>query len=101
MPLVFYSVPLLLVVATLGIVTRQASSSIIPTDMKRPSSSSASIFDDGNDSGNSNSVNLRKNDDSHLRLYYKSNLPGHTISHELEHRLIKNPNYQLNDRVNN
>lgn len=43
---------------------------------------------------------LRKNDDSHLRLYYKSNSPGRTISHELEHRFIKNPNnYQYNHRL--
>lgn len=34
------------------------------------------------------------NDDSHLRLYYKANSPGRTVSHELEHRLIKNPAYQ-------
>lgn len=37
---------------------------------------------------------LRKNDDSHLRLFYKSNSPDRSISHEMEHRLLKNPNIQ-------
>lgn len=33
-----------------------------------------------------------KNDDSaHFRLYYKSDSPGRSLSHELEHRYIKNP----------
>lgn len=36
----------------------------------------------------------KNNDDSHLRLYYKANSPGRSVSHELEHRLIKNPAYQ-------
>jgi hypothetical protein len=42
---------------------------------------------------------LRKNDDAHIRLFYKSNAPGRSVSHELEHRFIKNPNYQYNERV--
>jgi len=37
-----------------------------------------------------------KNDGSHIRLYYKSNSPDRSISHELEHRLVKNPTYQFN-----
>jgi hypothetical protein len=65
--------------------------------VKRPSSVgsggvSAGTFDDPNDG-------LRKNDDSHLRLFYKSNSPGRTVSHELEHRFIKNPSFQFNQRL--
>ena len=37
---------------------------------------------------------VEKNDDSHLRLYYKSNSPSQSISHELEHRFVKSPNYR-------
>lgn len=42
---------------------------------------------------------LRKSDDSHLRLFYKSNSPERSISHELEHRLLKNPNIQYMSRI--
>lgn len=57
------------------------------------SGSGSSPFEDSSES-------LRKNDDSHLRLYYKSNSPERSVSHELEHRYIKNPNYnQYNHRV--
>ncbi|CAF1028254.1 unnamed protein product [Brachionus calyciflorus] len=41
---------------------------------------------------------LRKNDDAHLRLFYKSNSQGRSVSHELEHRLVKNPEFQFNQR---
>jgi hypothetical protein len=44
----------------------------------------------------SSNVVSNKNDGSHLRLYYKSNSPDRSISHELEHRLVKNPTYQFN-----
>jgi hypothetical protein len=52
--------------------------------------SSQSIFDDNK---------FGKNDDAHLRLFYKSNAPGQTVSHELEHRFVKNPNFQYNERL--
>ncbi|RNA29815.1 hypothetical protein BpHYR1_029248 [Brachionus plicatilis] len=42
---------------------------------------------------------LRKNDDSHLRLFYKSNTPDRSISHEMEHRLMKNPNIEYVNRI--
>lgn len=48
-----------------------------------------STSDDSDDS-----LMKKPNDDSHLRLYYKSNSPGRSVSHELEHRFIKNPVYQ-------
>lgn len=40
-------------------------------------------------------VNRNKLNDpnSHFRLYYKSNSPGRSIKHELEHRFYKNPSY--------
>ena len=44
----------------------------------------------------STNVANNKNDGSHIRLYYKSNSPDRSISHELEHRLVKNPTYQFN-----
>ena len=44
--------------------------------------------------------NTEKNDDSHLRLYYKSNSPSQSISHELEHRFVKSPNYRFDQRIN-
>jgi len=37
-----------------------------------------------------------KNDNSHFRLFYKSNSPGRSIKHEMEHRFYKNPNFQMN-----
>jgi hypothetical protein len=40
----------------------------------------------------------RKNDDTHFRLYYKSNSPGRSLSHELEHRYLKNPNALFQQR---
>lgn len=40
-----------------------------------------------------------KNDDAHLRLYYKSNTPDRSISHEMEHRLVKNPVFQYNQQA--
>jgi hypothetical protein len=40
-------------------------------------------------------------DDSHLRLYYKSNSPGQSISHELEHRYVKSPNYKFTEDTTN
>ncbi len=42
--------------------------------------------------------NDRKVDDSHFRLYYKSNSPGRSLSHELEHRYFKNPSNSLKNR---
>ena len=41
------------------------------------------------------SSNENRNDDTHFRLYYKSNSPGRSLSHELEHRYYKNPNNLL------
>ena len=41
----------------------------------------------------------RKNDNAHFRLYYKSNSPGRSVKHELEHRYFKNPNYMPNQRT--
>ena len=38
----------------------------------------------------------RKNDNAHFRLYYKSNSPGRSVKHELEHRYFKNPNTMPN-----
>ena len=43
--------------------------------------------------------NSENKDDSHLRLYYKSNSPSQSISHELEHRYVKSPNYRFNQDV--
>ena len=40
-------------------------------------------------------------DDSHLRLYYKSNSPSQSISHELEHRYVKSPNYKFTQETSN
>ena len=40
-------------------------------------------------------------DDSHLRLYYKSNSPSQSISHELEHRYVKSPNYRFSQETAN
>jgi hypothetical protein len=40
-------------------------------------------------------------DDSHLRLYYKSNSPSQSISHELEHRYVKSPNYRFSQETTN
>ncbi len=37
--------------------------------------------------------NQLDNDDAHFRLYYKSNSPGRSVKHELEHRFYKNPNF--------
>ena len=42
--------------------------------------------------------NDRKVDDSHFRLYYKSNSPGRSLSHELEHRYFKNPSNSIKNR---
>lgn len=53
-------------------------------------SSASTNNQDPNDEGIKKSVN----DDSHLRLYYKVNSPGRSVSQELEHRIVKNPNYQ-------
>lgn len=53
-------------------------------------SSASTNSQDPNDEAIKKSVN----DDSHLRLYYKVNSPGRSVSQELEHRIVKNPNYQ-------
>ena len=37
----------------------------------------------------------QRNDGSHFRLFYKSNTPERSISHQLEHRYFKNPNSNL------
>ncbi len=34
-----------------------------------------------------------KNDDGHFRLFYKSNAPGRSVKHEMEHIFYKNPNF--------
>lgn len=34
----------------------------------------------------------QRNDGAHFRLFYKSNTPERSISHQLEHRYFKNPN---------
>lgn len=36
-------------------------------------------------------TSAEKNDDSHFRLFYKSNSPGRSVKHEMEHRFYKNP----------
>ena len=46
----------------------------------------------------SSNVATNKNDGSHIRLYYKSNSPDRSISHELEHRSVKPPPYHPNNR---
>ena len=66
------------------------SSSSPPSSSSSSNNPSAGLFDDDS---------IRKNDDAHIRLFYKSNAPGRSVSHELEHRFIKNPNYQYNERV--
>ena len=50
----------------------------------------------GNQAFNSNSLGA-KNDGSHFRLFYKSNSPGRSIKHEMEHRFFKNPNFLMNE----
>ena len=47
------------------------------------------------------SVDNNSKDDSHLRLYYKSNSPSQSISHELEHRYVKSPNYKFTQETTN
>lgn len=54
---------------------------------------------DATSTGTFDDDTIRKNDDSHLRLFYKSNSPDRSISHEMEHRLLKNPNIQYVNRI--
>lgn len=83
---------------------------LIPTDslensLEKPlkstsassASSSASSLPYDDISGSDNDKN---DDDSHIRLYYKSNSPNQYISQELEHRFSKNSNYPYNQRLN-
>lgn len=58
------------------------------------SSESGSIVTTSASDDSDDNLMKKPNDDSHLRLYYKSNSPGRSVSHELEHRFIKNPIYQ-------
>jgi hypothetical protein len=82
---------------------------LIPTDslensLEKPlkstsassASSSASSLPYDDISGSDNDKN---DDDSHIRLYYKSNSPNQYISQELEHRFSKNSNYPYNQRL--
>lgn len=41
----------------------------------------------------SDNRNKLSDPNSHFRLYYKSNSPGRSIKHELEHRFYKNPSF--------
>lgn len=66
--------------------------------VKRPMASSASTSSASSPFDESSEIS-RKNDDAHLRLYYKSNSPGRSVSHELEHRFVKNPAFQYNQRL--
>lgn len=42
-----------------------------------------------------------KGDDAHFRLFYKSNSPGRSVKHEMEHRFYKNPNQQPKQQQDN
>jgi hypothetical protein len=46
----------------------------------------ASQFVDDNDTNH-------KNDNAHFRLFYKANSPTRTVSHAMEHRYVKHPDY--------